>query len=154
MMTSRSKVRRPHRGGKEICEHCGASMMEYRLTLTKTNLRGMFMLLRAGGGPLRKGNIGFKSDSQYTNFTHLEKWGLIRREDVGEKQGVGWSITELGYSFLRAEVRVQEHVWIFRNAVQGYEGEMRTIQELADGWMYKSDYQQHQRPHRRDDLER
>lgn len=107
---------------KELCPHCGASMMINRYSMNKALVRALFKLSKRPG--VVAGKIGF-TRVEYSVYTKLKFWELI--EPTGVEDGM-WGVTDLGRRFLRGDVAVPKHIGYFRNRlVERSEDERVTI---------------------------
>lgn len=95
---------------KELCEHCGASMMVNKYSLNKTLLKALFKMARNPNKKARE--MGFDK-SEYAVYTKLKFWNFIERLADSE-----WVVTDLGWRFLRGEVKAPKEITYFRNEVK------------------------------------
>ena len=126
---------------KKICEHCGATMVEYKHGLSKGLCRSLAVVTLAfcdtEPHEIRDMNLDY---SHRCNFQKLRYWGLV--EKIGDKDSKGglWRITEDGMKFAKGEISAPKFVWTYRGDVVRYEGEEIWITAVTDGWKYRPDY--------------
>lgn len=101
---------------KELCQHCGASMMKNFYTFNKTLLRALAKVARNPGQPIR--DVGL-TKSEYANVSKLKFWGFLVKADDGL-----WTVTELGLAFLRGQVAADKEIAYFRNEVVERQGKV------------------------------
>lgn len=99
---------------KELCVHCGASMMMNKYTLNKTLLRSLVKIAMNPGKPARECSM---NKSEFANYTKLKYWGLIQKLEDGL-----WTITPTGTLFLRGDLDLYEQVVYFRDKAVRYDG--------------------------------
>lgn len=129
-----------------FCNHCGAKVVEYKHSLSKGLLRGLFKLAQNGGGPINIRTIGMTVD-QLTNFQKLRYWGLVAKSDPENPKGGDWNITSLGWEFIKGQIRVNKSVWSFRGSFVRFDGELVSFEGVTDGYKYRQDYAEEARPH-------
>ncbi len=131
----------------EICEHCGAKVVEHKHGLSKGIIRSMYIVAKAqeikNPVKLRKTKLTY---SQRANLLKAQYWGVIARgtpdKDTGE-----WFITDKGFRFMRGEIALPHSVRTFRNKVQNYEGKDLFVMQVTGGWRFASDYARDMKPH-------
>lgn len=95
---------------KELCQHCGASMMMNAAILSKHALRCLVKAARhQGAWETKQLNL---TKTEYPNVTKLKYWGFIRA--VGRKR---WEVTTQGLAFLRGETSAPSRIMYFRDRV-------------------------------------
>lgn len=122
------------------CEYCGAKMVEYRHTLSKSLLRPLVRFSRLGKGYHSPSKQEKMTHSQLANWQKLRYWGLIAKAPDETGKGGYWEITELGWGFLRGEYRVQKYAWTYRGDWRRFDGETQTVDQITGGWKYRPDY--------------
>lgn len=98
---------------KELCPHCGASMMANTYTMNRTLLRALAKML-AKPGPARDTGM---TKSEYSVYTKLKFWGFIARIEDGE-----WFVTGAGRDFLAGLMPAAKEITYFRNKLVGTTG--------------------------------
>jgi hypothetical protein len=130
---------------KKHCECCGAPLVEYKHSLSKGIARCLYKLAQAGGGPIKLNELPL-NHTQQCNMPKLQYWGLIEKSHPDSARAGIWNITELGWSFLRAEMRINKCAITFRGNVERTEGDSVSIKDLTDGWWHKPEYVEHSSP--------
>ncbi len=133
----------------EICEHCGAKVVEYKHGLSRQLARVLYLIARESpaGYPVAMSEVGL-TYSQRCNSQKLRYWDLIKK--VGDPRGKGgdWLVTDLGWQFLRAEIALPHFVWTYRGSRVRYEGRLIPITQLSGtGWKWRPEYAQESLPH-------
>lgn len=118
----------------KTCEHCGASMVEYRHYLLKGMVQGLAKLAAAGGGPLNL-NILDLTRNQWDNFQKLKYFDLVSQRDRGI-----WEITSLGLEFLAGTRRVHRRATTYRGEVVGRDGVLVAVSDVDGGYLTCDDY--------------
>jgi len=135
------------------CECCGAKMVEYKHSISKSLLRVLVGILRV---TVENGCAEFEvcqliklTHNQLSNMHKLKYWGLIEKPPGDDNEGKGgcWVLTEKALKFLRGEIQLQKYVVTYRNSVQRFEGECLLVWEVTGGWWYRPDYVSHSKPH-------
>ena len=128
-------------GHKKICEHCGATMVEYKHGLSKGLIRSLAIVAVAfkDTEPHEIKDMGLDYTNR-CNFQKLRYWGLV--EKVGDKDSKGglWRITENGMAFVSGELSVPKFVWTYRGDIDRYEGKDIWITDVSEGWKYRPEY--------------
>jgi len=130
------------------CEHCGASMVEYKRGFNVGLARCIYQISRRGGINVDVSQMGL-SNSEYSNFGRLRFWGLVEQDrnfDNKAKGGV-WSMTEKGWEFAKGNIEIPKYVMTYRGVVVEELPEMVAIQDVTDGWWYKPKVIAESRPH-------
>lgn len=99
---------------KELCPHCGASMMVNKYTFNMTLLRALAKMARNPGKKFVEMGM---SKSEYANAAKLKFWGFISKQEDGL-----WLVTNDGYSFLRGEIKAPKEISYFRNRIVDTKG--------------------------------
>lgn len=124
---------------KKHCECCGAPMVEYKHSLSRGLLRGLYLLMRAGGGPLNLNDIELNYNQQ-SNFQKLKYWGLVEKSEPENAKGGVWNITEAGRGFLYGVSVLPKTAITYRGSVVGFEGDAVLVMDVTGGWWYRPDY--------------
>lgn len=135
--------------GKKVCEHCGASMQEYRHSLNLGLLEGLLRLYKAAK-PVNLRDL-LLTRSQWDNFQKLRYWDLVQKHREGgiEKGGI-WEITERGRDFVLGRVTVPRQVRTYRGERVGFEGDQVAASEIHDvfqGFKKAPEYRRESSPH-------
>ncbi len=88
----------------EDCPHCGKRITAYTLPLNEGLVRGFLKFVDARirlGAPVRKGALGL-TNSEYGNFQNLRHFHLVAQIE----KGAAWEVTDVGWAFLRGELKV------------------------------------------------
>lgn len=133
---------------KIICSHCGATMMEYRHTLSEALVIG---LIRLGQ---YKYPVNIKelklTRNQWDNFQKLRYWGLCGqvKDTEGKRKNGVWGMTLRGRKFLKYEIAIPHAVYTYRgNRVRYDESNFRSIIDVLPGYRYREDYINDAEPH-------
>lgn len=100
---------------KELCHHCGASMMMNCAALSMHALRCLAKAAQHSE-PFQTKDLRL-TKTEYPNVTKLKYWGFIRR--VGKKH---WQITDDGLDFLRGKTMQPSKIWYFRDKIVRTDG--------------------------------
>jgi hypothetical protein len=121
---------------EEICEHCGAKVVEYKHGLSKGLIVSLVTFAQHGEvGKLSELELSY---SQRCNFQKMRYWELV--EKVGDPDGKGgtWRLTDQGKRFLSGAVGLPKYVWTYRAKVRRYEGAEVSVGDVFKGeWRYK-----------------
>lgn len=120
---------------EELCDHCGAKVVEYKHGLSK-GLVASLVTFAQRGDAMKLAEAGL-TYPQRCNFQKLRYWELV--EKVGDPAGKGgtWRLTEQGKKFLSGAVGLPHQVWTYRGRVRRYEGAEVTIRDVFKGeWRY------------------
>lgn len=106
---------------KKHCDHCGASMVEYRHRLNKGLVSALAKLYRAGGAAHIR-EIGLTT-SEFCNFQKLKHWGFVEKSNTEDQVRIGgsWSITREGANFLLGRITAPSIVWTYRDVAIRFE---------------------------------
>jgi hypothetical protein len=132
---------------KKVCEHCGASMMEYKHSLSVGLLEGLLRLYRQRK-PVNLAVLNL-NHSQWDNFQKLKYWGLVekfRGAGTNAKGGI-WTITTNGIDFVTGRVKVQKSVWTYRGEFRRFDGEEVNSHQIHDAFKTVEDYRREMVPH-------
>jgi hypothetical protein len=123
---------------KKHCEHCGASMVEYKRGFSKDLARCVYRFAQAGGDNVDVSTLRL-TNPQYSNFQRLRFWGLALKEDNPDGSGKGgvWSMTDKGWDFVKARISIPRYAMTYRGEVLRFEGEQLMIQDITEGWWFK-----------------
>lgn len=94
---------------KDLCYHCGASMMKNHYSFNRVILRALVKLFRSQGIKSKDLNL---TKSEYANFTKLKHWGLIWKQEDGL-----WFCTKKAEDFLSGKIKIPKEIYYFRNKV-------------------------------------
>lgn len=100
---------------KELCAHCGASMMINSYSMNRTLVRALSRLVLKPGRARDSG----MSKSEYSVYTKLKFWGFIRRLEDGL-----WDVTDAGRDFLRGKIPAHKEIFYFRDRLVETKGEV------------------------------
>lgn len=140
---------------KKICDHCGASMMERKVTFSKLFLATLKRIYSQG----KKAQEGVHISelhftlSQTTVFQRLKYWGFILKcyEGDGDRDFGTWRITDRAIQFMRGELSIPKSLWIFRDEVARIDPDKTIlITDVEPDYLTTKDYVRQQRPHVRD----
>ena len=116
------------------CPHCSAKIITYSHKLNKplcSALVRCFMTKFNNPFALREINL---SHAQMCNFQKLKYWGLVMPDPLG------WKITFLGEQFVKGNQSCFAKVKTYRDKVVDFEGDMIKINEVIDGYEWKTNY--------------
>ena len=136
----------------ELCPHCGAKMVEYTHSLSKSLVRAFFKAFRASAstGFFEVSQLPGMTHSQLANLQKLRYWDMIRRAPDSSAKGGGWFITWRGRDFIEGRILLSKKVITYRAEVVKFEGRQVFVQDVTGGWKYRPDYAREGRPHPRD----
>ena len=135
------------RNNFEYCECCGAKLVEYKHSLSKSLLRALVIFMQDSGGAWMQLKDTRLSHNQRCNFPKLRYWGIIDKVTDPDGKGVNWAITKAGWAFLEGRHAVCKHAWTFRGEWIRGEGEALKIDEITGGWKYRPEYAAEALPH-------
>lgn len=135
----------------ELCPHCGAKMVEYCHSLSRSLARVIFRICQAIGPDRRfhVGSIGL-TNPQINNLQKLRYWGIIAKERDASARGGNWILTDRGLEFAQGRIALRKKVWTYRGDFVRFDGAQIIITDVSDGWKYRPDYAREGRPHRDD----
>lgn len=126
---------------KKHCDHCGASMVEYRHRLNKTLIEGLEALQEFGGSAnLKQLDL---DRNQWDNFQKLRYWDLVKKSYNEENKRVGgtWEVTSTGNDFLLGKLSVFSTVVTYRGERTSFEGKSVSYSSVSDtGYKQKPEY--------------
>lgn len=131
----------------EICECCGAKIVEYKHVLNKGLVDALFRLSKHNVPmPLTELDI---TRNQWTNFQKLRYWGLVDKALHTDGTGTGnWFVTSLGRAFIDNQVSVNKNVWTFRGETVKNDGDSVYFNEVYDPFYRdRADYAKDARSH-------
>lgn len=130
------------------CEHCGAAIVEYKHGLSRGLLICLNRIARAArpGTPIDLNTLGLNYNQQ-SNFQKLRYWELVEKADPSSLKGGEWILTERGAQFIGGDIALPHFAWTFRGEVVRYEGELITVDEIAEGYKYRPTYAKEAVPH-------
>ena len=131
---------------KKHCEHCGATMVEYKHGMSVPLIEGLTALNNAGGIANLK-DLGLDRN-QWDNFQKLRYWDLVEKHYEGGKRAGGtWSITQKGKDFLSGVLKINSRVVTYRGVRVKYLGVSVSAQEiLENGYKQRIDYAEDSEP--------
>lgn len=124
---------------KELCPHCGASMMINKYTLNVTLLNALSKLARNPGKMARE--CGF-DQSEYSVYTKLKYWGFITQLDDGI-----WLVTNKGREFLTGTLSAPREVQYFRDEIVGFSSDTTTAFQILPTEESKQKYREYMEPY-------
>ena len=140
-------------GKANICEHCGAKVVEYEHTFNRglRNCLGKLYKEVIRNNPLawlgqtiRVKDLGLTT-SEWTNFAKLRYWDLAEKV-TGEKEkhkGGVWRLTSRGYGFVNGSCTIYERAVVCRNVVLRYEGPAIKFDGSVDpAYQHRGDYRE------------
>ncbi len=135
----------------ELCPECGAKMVEYPHTLSRSLARVIYRITQNLDRDRRfhVGSIG-ATNSQINNLQKLRYWDIIAKEPDASGRGGIWILTDRGLEFALGRIRLRKKVWTYRGEFVRFDGAQVLITDVADGWKYRPDYAREGRPHRDD----
>ena len=120
----------------KICPHCGASMKEWKHSLTPGLVDILVSFIEAVKNK-KENKIHLQVDlnlnkNQYNNFQKLRYFGLVAkvRNDDGSHLAGYWLITRLGGEFLRREKAIPMWIKTFRNSIEEKSEELIFINDI------------------------
>jgi hypothetical protein len=130
----------------EVCECCGAKVVEYMHSLNKPMVESL-LKLRVAGWKANIDKINLTSN-QRNNFQKLQYWGLVEKYyEGGERKAGVWKLTIKGGLFLDGEIGIQRHVITYRGKVRNYLGDEMNVSDFVDvSYWQKKDYIETSRP--------
>ena len=135
----------------ELCPHCGAKMVEYPHTLSRSLARVIYRItqnLDADRG-FHVGSCDL-TNSQINNLQKLRYWGVIAKAPDATAKGGNWILTDRGLAFAQGRIPLRRKVWTHRGEFVRFDGAQIIITDVSDGWKYRPDYAREGRPHRDD----
>lgn len=153
-MTTALKVgTRRKAGQKKVCEHCGASMMEYKHGLSGGLVAGLVRLFRHRK-PINLKHLKL-TRNQWDNFQKLRYWDLVRKytppDEAPKGKGGVWTITQRGIDFVRGTLQVPKFVWTYRGEMRRFEGEEIYIWHVDPQYKTRPEYAEEALPHKTED---
>lgn len=124
---------------KKHCQSCGASMVQYKRSLSRGLANGLKRLVEAGGVAVPVCSLNL-NNSDYSAFAKLRLWRVIEKiESQKDSKGRGgyWSVTERGWQFVRGEIEIPKFVMEYRGVVISEAAETVAIQAVSEGWWYR-----------------
>jgi len=127
------------------CPHCGAKMMEYRHSLSKSLIRALFKFWKVSlGAPLNLKEVGL-TRNEWDNFQKLRYFGLVEQSE-NKKSGV-WRVTSSGEKFLFGETNSHKTAVTYRGEWVRWEGPVINFQEATGYYHTREEYAQNATPH-------
>lgn len=124
---------------KELCDHCGASMMENEYTMNRVLVRAMIKMLRKPGVPIRQLEM---TKSEYAVVSKLKHWGLAHKAEDGV-----WVLSETGKSWLSGKGKIPRAIRYFRNKLTHQSPEMISVYEVMPTEESKQRYREMMTPY-------
>ena len=136
----------------ELCPACGAKMVEYPHSLSKSLVRAFYKAFRASdsSGFFKVSQVPGMTHSQQSNLQKLRYWNMIAKAPDASAKGGGWFITRRGRDFIEGRISLSKKVITYRAEVVKFEGAQVSVQDVTGGWKYRPDYAREGRPHPRD----
>jgi len=127
------------------CDHCGAKMVEYRHSLSKSLVRALFKFWNVAGlEPLNLKEADL-TRNQWDNFQKLRYFGLVEQcEPV--KSGI-WQVARRGEQFIFGEIGVPKTAITYRGEVVETCGDIQTFREVTGYYYTREQYARNARPH-------
>lgn len=124
-------------GWKGDCRCCGRYAQIYQRRLHSGIAFALAKLYRAGGltDYIHISDIISNKDTAVSGFdiSIARFWGLVipkNHDDTEEKRTSGkWKLTDLGYSFLMGNIKLQKYILIFDNKFHGFDGDEISIHD-------------------------
>ena len=105
------------------CPTCGAKTVEYRNSISQSQVRALRQL-KVMGGSAAINELGL-TNSAYSAFAKLKYWDLIERTSPGH-----WKLTSAGERFLAGGV-LRATAVSYRNRLLRHEGAWVTVEEIS-----------------------
>lgn len=132
---------------KQICPHCGASMMEHRHVISKELVQSLVALYNQNK-PVNLKVLNLTRNA-WNNFQKLRYWDLVvKYVDPKERKRKGgwWMMTAAGTAFVKGQLHVQEVAWTFRGTVTKREGARKMIYDIDGKYRNRVDYIRDMKP--------
>lgn len=131
----------------KYCDHCGAKVMEYRLSLNRGHVSSLSALAEYGKANIAQ-DLGLTTN-QITNFARMKHWGLISHcyNDDGSQHAGWWQITQHGYDFLAKRCAISKWVWTFRDRYLRSDGPDLMVSDIIPGYEQRVEYAATARQH-------
>ena len=130
---------------KKVCEHCGASMVEYKHGLSEGLVTGLIRIAKIEK-PINIKELRL-TRNQWDNFQKLRYWDLVVQANGGKLKGGVWAITMKGLDFVKGKISVPKSVWTYRGGFLRYDGEEVRIHVIVNGYKFQDDYYNESKPH-------
>ena len=115
-----------------ICEHCGASLKEWKHGLTsgliRTFIKFCYALKKKGTNKIHLQSEVELTKNEYNNFQKLHYFGLVAKAD---ETGY-WLLTNLGEQFMRGEIGIEKFAISYRDRLVRREGEKVWLQQFYE----------------------
>ena len=112
---------------QNICECCGAKMVEYKHNFNAHLAEGLYRLYCAKA-PINLQDLNL-TKSQWTNFQKLRYWGLVAKTE--NMPGV-WQMTERGINFIELATAIPRHVWTYRGEPIRFEQDVCRFKDVHE----------------------
>lgn len=117
---------------KKTCHECGASMVEYRHSLSSILVQVLEKLHQYGGAANLK-ELGLDRN-EWDNFQKLRYWDLVDKLHMSGKRVQGsWFITQRGKEFLLGNLKVNLVAITYRGKTVRFEGKEVIFSQILDG---------------------
>jgi hypothetical protein len=119
--------------GKRTCDHCGATTLQHRHSLSVGLVRLLRIVAIQPDGLL--GASEFNNDHvAAANLQKLQYWGLIEkaRDELRNRLVGTWRITDHGREFVRGAISIPKHVWTYRASSVEFEGPSLFIHQVVE----------------------
>lgn len=126
---------------KKHCEHCGASMVTYKRSLSQGLVHSLKLIaihsLKETPVPVCALKL---TNSEYSAVAKLKLWDFVESiTSDGDVSGRGghYVMTEKGWQFLKGEITVPKQIVVYRNTVIDALPGLVGVKDLLEGWWYK-----------------
>lgn len=103
------------------CPTCHQKTALTKKTLSKVSLQALRLMYEEYEGTITPSEVSERlGKSAYANYTELRHWGFIADGTV-ERKGkrvAGWGITPEGIAFLKGDLWVPAHLWVYNGAAR------------------------------------
>ncbi len=117
----------------DICDHCGAKMVEYSHSLSKLLVNALVKFHKEFGqeeANLKDSSLTF---NERTNFQKLKYWDLVIEGDGHST----WFIGPIGIMFINGFYTIKKQVVTFHGKVKRMEGPDVVFRDIVD-YVYRS----------------
>jgi hypothetical protein len=116
----------------EICECCGAKVVEYKHNFNAALANSLYKIYNFGK-PIAISELSL-TRNQWTNFQKLRYWDLVSplKDKNGKRIGSLWEVTTTGVNFVEGKRSIFKYVWTFRGQCDRFEGELITFKEMHE----------------------
>lgn len=114
-----------------MCECCGAKIVEYKHVLNKGLVSALFELAKFNH-PVSLSELDI-TRNQWTNFQKLRYWGLVGKELHADGSGTGhWFVTSSGRAFIDNQFPMPKEAWTYRGETIRLEGSTIYFSDIYD----------------------